>query len=303
MLKEKIRNAVLSAASSSFINKGDINFDQNIEGLQYFFEPNAGSVQEYSPEWLGHTSVNTINDDTLNETKDYSTEKPKDAYRIVTIGDSFVFGHFVDTADNWTEVLERALNRSVSCEGVSNFEVINLGQFGYDASYMVARYFKRGEKYAPDTIVWLLNPWNLENISEYYLPLVKKLEQGKNNSGEGDLDMVAVVDVALANLKQKYGDQVGMRFHRPFLDKFFSEVDAEVLLFNTHTYQKAQEEYLNNFLAKDPQRYRSKFLVNLEKAPGLKFEDGHPNQEGHQKLAEEVLQELLGKELKTCVIN
>ena len=57
-------------------------------------------------------------------------KKNKDTFRIITLGDSFTFGMYINTKDNWTELLEDKLNSDMGCKNISMFEVINLGVGG-----------------------------------------------------------------------------------------------------------------------------------------------------------------------------
>ena len=75
----------------------------------------------------------------------------------MTLGDSFTFGVYVNTEDNWTELLEDKLNSIKNiCPNTDHFEVINLGVGGYDIEYAAKRYINRGKVYNPNIILLLL---------------------------------------------------------------------------------------------------------------------------------------------------
>jgi len=105
------------------------------------------------PPWLGYTPAYTINSDTLNDGSEYQIQKPKDTYRIMTLGDSFTFGFYVNTYDSYPETLERLLNEQ-PCN--NKFEVLNLGLPGYDIRQSLERFKRRGSKYNPDLVIWFL---------------------------------------------------------------------------------------------------------------------------------------------------
>lgn len=99
------RNEVLGIQSLVKLNKKDLIFEEN-EGLKYFYEPKPDSISEWNPEWLGFTVKNKINADSLNDRLNYETNKPDSTYRILTIGDSFTYGLYVKTEDNYSKTLE-----------------------------------------------------------------------------------------------------------------------------------------------------------------------------------------------------
>lgn len=82
---------------------------------------------------------------------------------------------FVNTNENFSEKIEHHLNSKYKCGVINNFEVINLGVGGYDAEYVIERFIRRGIKYNPDLVIWLLNNWNLEKINEFEEKIRKEL--------------------------------------------------------------------------------------------------------------------------------
>jgi lysophospholipase L1-like esterase len=76
---------------------------------------------------------------------EHSYEKPLGVFRIVIVGDSFVFGSGgVETSDRFTDLLEKSMK---------NVEVINMGvpAFGSDQEYLYLR--AEGLKYHPDLVI------------------------------------------------------------------------------------------------------------------------------------------------------
>lgn len=121
-----------------------------------YYEPIAFHHMYQEPKtWMKEPIIYTINGDTLNERYDYTIQKPSNTFRIVTLGDSFTFGMYVNTYQNWPEQLEDMVNRLDLGEPKRN-EVINLGVPGYDIEFEVARFMDRGEKYSPDLLIWHL---------------------------------------------------------------------------------------------------------------------------------------------------
>jgi len=127
------------------INKDELIFSE--EGnLKYFYERKPNSIDSKKQEWLpnNYDYEITINAESLNERFDYSSDKPQDVFRIITIGDSFTYGKYVNTKENYPERLEDLLNKELKCQNIKRFEVINLGMGGYDIEYSVHRFKIRG---------------------------------------------------------------------------------------------------------------------------------------------------------------
>ena len=110
-------------------------------GLKHFYEPVPNSIDKTN-SWSLNQGINTINNDALNERFNYAVDKSKGTYRIITLGDSYTYGLYIDTKDNWTEKLEDMLNTELKCNNINKFEVINLAVYGYDFQYNLERYKK-----------------------------------------------------------------------------------------------------------------------------------------------------------------
>lgn len=126
-----------------------------------YYEPKSDTIINDAPSWLGHEVSYSINHDTLNERHEYAVPKPPRTYRIVTLGDSFTFGLFVNTYENYSELLEDRLHNDI-CRAFDAFEVINLGVPAYDIGYSAERFRLRGQKYQPDLVILFLNPFSIE---------------------------------------------------------------------------------------------------------------------------------------------
>jgi len=87
------------------IEKKNIIINPDSE-LQYFYEPEPNTIENVNP-WVPYKAIYTINSDSLNERFDYTTKKPDKTFRIVTLGDSYTYGLYVDTENNYSEKLDR----------------------------------------------------------------------------------------------------------------------------------------------------------------------------------------------------
>lgn len=175
-LRKKIGKNVLGAVTVVPVQKEYLIYSPSAE-LRYFFEPAPNIQQEVQLDWLPYKAVYSINADTLNDRHNYTVEKPFNVFRIITLGDSYTFGQYVSTDDNWTELLEDMLNARCRFNDIQKIEVINLGVYGYDVQYIAHRYKIRGVKYRPDLIIWLESGSGFTRLSELYEPLIKKYKQ------------------------------------------------------------------------------------------------------------------------------
>lgn len=76
--------------------------------------------------------------------------RPRGVYRVLALGDSWVFGYSVDQGKTIPDQLEQLLPAAL---GVARVEVINAGVFGSSAFDMLARYRQLVEVYEVDAIL------------------------------------------------------------------------------------------------------------------------------------------------------
>lgn len=269
--------------------------------LNFFYEPIANTTEGWKPEWLPYKAKNTINADSLNEIKNYLFEKPKNTFRIITLGDSWVYGHYVNTEDNYSKQLERSLNL-LNCKNIKHFEIINLGVYGYDIEYAVTRFNKRGLKYNPDLVIWLVNDWNFGKINEQFLPyFYDLLNKGKKafETINGSFTHPAS-DKAYSDIQNKLGKQFIINYQEKAMMNIIDIYQGDILLFSyvlndsrfsIEKLVKTNPDKIKYFpgsnkLEKDKQKYL--------------LSDGHPNKEGHEKIAQDLKQYLMDKYLKQC---
>ncbi len=265
---------------------------QFLEGSEYkfFYEPKPGKLEIYHPTWQtsGLPIYYSINADSLNERFDYDIDKSKGTYRIVTIGDSFTFGQNVSTANNWTETLEDFLNNDYTCENISEYEVINLGVYGYDTAYQVERYRMRGQKYDPDLVIWFVT--DLHRITEKYMEIYDQFAESNKDKIEEDYHYATWKNVQNL-LVNKHGGKGLVDYQlnkfRKFRDNYYpsgpilfiSELEEIYELGNDDIYYSGTNVF-----------YDSKYLLP----------DKHFNKRGHKEFAKEVLEALIKHEISPC---
>ncbi|MDD4349654.1 MAG: SGNH/GDSL hydrolase family protein [Opitutales bacterium] len=79
--------------------------------------------------------------------------KPEGVYRVLVVGDSFVWGAYgVDADQTFTALAEQSLNRNAD-NGRPKFEVINAGVIGWGTDNALAFLKSRWDRYQPDAVV------------------------------------------------------------------------------------------------------------------------------------------------------
>lgn len=249
VIKKKLDSKIISV---THINKSSVDFPKAVPTpFANFYEPKPNIVDTGDENWLTFTPKYTINSDTLNEVKDYSVEKPRDIFRIITIGDSFTFGQFVNTKDNWTEQLEVSLNKICIDR---KYEVINLGVHGYDLAFAAYRYERRGEKYDPDLILYLLKEDDFGEIKSItarakwdfinnFKKDPKNAEALKSKTSEIEL-LRKSVDIGDRILRKYYSESEVVDYQLNYLQKLI-DTRRTMLIFNIFTYPPTLEEKIN----------------------------------------------------------
>lgn len=290
--------------STVLLSREDLMFPEG--DLKYFYEPAPKSISGSAlPAWLSYTPRYTINAETLNDRFDYTPVKPDDVYRIITLGDSFTYGLFVNTPDNWTEVLEDTLNKNFLCPQYKKFEVINLGYLGYDIRYGVERYKRRGEKYNPDLVIWFLKHDDFDDISEWGNARVdlyrKKLLQVKPATTESDER--TFWERSRQDVLKAFSGEDLARYHAHTLHSLGNYFRGNLLVYSmAYVFKSAlfdNETIVQNFVEARPRTYFYVSDTNLKKE-GKTFPDNHPNKEGHLFIADDILRYLSDKGLISC---
>ncbi|HNQ17112.1 MAG TPA: SGNH/GDSL hydrolase family protein [Candidatus Woesebacteria bacterium] len=278
----------------AIINRGGVEKKPSPNFL-YYSELVSNNIIESQLPWDSGVEIKyKINNDGLNDRKNYDLVKPKNTFRIITLGDSFTFGHYVSTDNNWPEQLEELLNTKEVCPSTT-IEVINLGMWGFDINYLIKRYKDIGKKYEPDMVVWFESGSGFTRLVETMEPLSVECEKQIENfvsldvlkrikySGEcwGQSQHKVVVDLGEDGLK---------RVMTTYLDDLFTILDQSIFFYVT--FEKIESginaESTLNFWKN---RYDK---VHFSKIPNLKqgelFPDGHPSTLGHKKIAESIFE-------------
>lgn len=289
--KNSAKNDLLGVSVNP-IYESEINRELDDE-LSYFYEPKPNKTYEKENDWIDSKYEYSINEDSLNERFNYNSKKDPYIFRIITLGDSFTFGDYVNTKDNWTELLEDLLNSSklIKCPDINKYEVINLGVGGYDTAYEVERFKRRGVKYNPDLLVVFIvdymrmTDYRMANKKNYSsAEIIEFRKKGIYFPGKGEDK----------NLK----DEVRISYQYPYYHRLLRLYSGPVLIIDHQKNPKA-EIFFYPLIKKYPKL--SYIKTNLPiKEPKTSFPDGHPNKDGHKAIAQDVFDYLMKSGLLPC---
>ncbi|MBI3385793.1 SGNH/GDSL hydrolase family protein [Candidatus Gottesmanbacteria bacterium] len=285
--------------------KRDRYIFSRIGSFKHFYEPKANTITEDNPgEGLSFTGTATINADSLNDRYNYSIEKPDGTYRIVTMGDSFTYGLFVNTQDNYSEQLEDKLNANL-CPGVNHYEVINLGVSGYDVGFSTERFRLRGQKYNPDLVIWFMNPHNFSTYQDYQITLedkyFKKMSDEELRKREAKGEWFYWWARASTETINAYGPDRIMAQQATYLTDFASYYNGPlVLALNQPDQWSPYEQWIvKNYQFSHPDVRLFSGLPKLSRDETF-FPDIHPNIKGHKLIATSLYSYLTTEHLLGC---
>jgi lysophospholipase L1-like esterase len=283
----------------------ELSFFNRDSNFKYFYELKPGFSATLDNHLLENTTFKyTINKDTLNERFDYSISKPQDTFRIITLGDSHVFGFLVNTEDNWTEQLEDLLNNKNSCQSNYRFEVINLGVYGYDLQYSGERFRIRGQKYNPDLVIWMISAGDFLEITEYTYPqmvyLTNKLKESGDYESYIEKGEYKSLNMAVDMFLEKFGPENVIKTTTNFLYEFDDLYQGALLITSPPRMGSTYKEILLNFTNSRNNTFYSDKLMNVFDENNLLFPDKHPNEKGHLIIANDIFEYLETTNLIPC---
>lgn len=302
--QKKYTAAVLGVISVVPLRKEYLIFPPDAP-LKHYYEPKPDTTEEESPPWLGYTATYTINNDSLNERYEYTVDKPNNVYRIIALGDSFTFGHYVNTFDNWPEQLEDMLNANPPCQDNRRYEVINLGERGYDVQYIAYRYENRGKKYQPDLIIWHESGSGFSRIKEILHPMVERISQELSSEEQFMVQERPNTDPALwralREMRKKYGEEsIFEQVYASWLDFFETRANVPVLI-TLFSYNLPQDNAkLKYWTRTQMNTWIYNGIPNIYELGGG-LPDGHPNAKGHEIIARSTIQYLLDSRVIRCL--
>jgi lysophospholipase L1-like esterase len=286
------------------IEKESLIFNPDSD-LEFFYEPKPNTIDNNNP-WVPYKAIYTINSDSLNERLDYALEKPEKTFRIITLGDSYTYGLYVDTENNFSERLEDILNKTPPCGEYSRFEVINLGIGGYDIQYASERYRLRGQKYSPDLVIWFIKNDDMIQINEIMLPEEKIIAKELKESGDFDKlvekgEFYPSWNRAVRRMIDQYGKDSLLELSVRFLEEFPKSYPNPLLIITFPSTKDDYKEVLEQFAASQSNIFFHDEIPEIFGIEGAAFpNDGHPTVLGHDLIAKNLFEYLTEENSILC---
>lgn len=272
--------------------------------LLYYYEliPNTVKEDDFSYMGLPGVARHTINADGLNERNSYTVEKPKSTFRIVTLGDSFAEGAFVDTEDNYSEVLEDMLNSLLFCKEYQDFEVINLGVAGYDMQYNLERLKRKGIKYSPDLFILWTDENDYISHNEKYYSLAKSWDPVKEAPDrvalyQSEGDFAPEANAVWYKFNTLYSRTTIIAEELTYLRDLIQLTQGNLLIFSLHNTPKDLQQLIQLIVRQYQNSYYFPDISDTYDA----FPDNHPSVEGHKQFAQFLYQKLKRFYFTDCV--
>jgi hypothetical protein len=298
------RNIIVGEPFSKIVNINPIRKENIVfspsEEYRYYYELPKEATDEARINWLPNGVKYTYNHDGLNERFNYDLQKLPDSIRIVTMGDSFVFGMWVDTKDNFSELLEDKLNTISVCKNQKNIEVINIGVPGYDLRYEFHRYEDKGTKYSPDLVIWFMRDENIYLNADKYLGLQKYYQKqldatvsGLNQVKDQNPDLSASDLSFRKNLdtfyRMSFDEQT--EYFKPEVESLYNFrklYNPNLLIVTTEKSKTRYKTILKEFAKSNPKNY----YLEIPDFQTFHPYDYHPNVVGHQQISDAILEYL-----------
>lgn len=123
----------------------------------------------FRPNAVRQNGTFTINGASFRSERDFDRSPPSDTLRIALFGDSFTAGDDVGDDETWGYLLENALN-----EAGIRAEVLNFGVGAYGMGQAYLRWQRLGRSFAPDIVIFGLQPENLKRNVNVFRQLLHR---------------------------------------------------------------------------------------------------------------------------------
>lgn len=120
--------------------------------------------REFQRKDIRWTIANVSLDSFGYRDREYALDKPKNTFRIYTIGDSYTYGWLIDDPNgSYPKILEASLSKDLE----KNVEVINAGSPGFTIRDETARFVNEGKFFSPDLVLFGIND-DEANVSNFF---------------------------------------------------------------------------------------------------------------------------------------
>ncbi len=295
-------SAVLGTNLSVYpISRSDYDFSST-DRSKYFYEPKTNSTRVYSVDWLPYQTENHFNNEGFNNSTDFSVAKSADTFRIIALGDSHTFGLYVNPSKNFPAQMDKIL--SDLCQGSPKIEVLNLGVPGYDLNYSIERFSKRGQKYNPDLVVWLIKDDDILQINSLIKEKVDAIKKSLEETGEikeyqnrGEYYPYQLL--AQNELIEELGEDKIIEIQNQSMDYFTSLYSGDLLLFSYPSNSISDNKFLKPLAKRRLNTYLYEDFPLLDKNIDY-LPDRHPNEKGYEFIAQKLADFIQSRNILSC---
>ena len=263
---------------------------------KYFYEPTQNLEDIGTHEFDSGRAAYRTSVAGFRGGSNYDIPKPADTFRIITLGDSFTFGVYLDSDETFPFLLEQKLNRVGFCgaAGYKHIEVVNFGVPGYDIPYAAERLRLHENDYQPDLIVWFIKHDDFGS-TETSRAVLQAMGEGRFNSATADPALVAEFDRHMAEATSPEASKaaaldalhnVAAQYGKSLLVYAPQDFTLDILPVLT----AAQEEY--DFQLFTPPKH-------IFKGDRVHF-DSHPTLQGTQTIADHLFRYLIEQNPTAC---
>jgi hypothetical protein len=237
--------------------------------------------------------------------KSYEQKPLSDTYRAALLGPSFVMGSGVADDEVFEWLLEERLNRDEGGDTKSRYEILNFGVAGSSAIQELYIFENKVLSFEPDTIFFVAHHLEADNLIRN---LADRMRKGTEMPYEylDDIAQKSGIDENVSQVEaerrlQPYGDELVSWTYRRIVEIARRREILPVWVFIPALDISPSEEALNTLRT---QAEQAGFLIvdlsdvysGHDKETLIVAEwDRHPNAKGHQLIADQLYQVLLGK--------
>jgi lysophospholipase L1-like esterase len=296
------KSAVLGTNVSIYpISQSDYDFSST-ERSKYFYEPKTNSTRVYSVDWLPYQTEYHFNNEGFNNSTDFQVAKSENTFRIIALGDSHTFGLYVDPSNSFPAQLGKIL--SDLCRESPKIEILNLGVPGYDLNYSIERFSRRGQKYDPDLVVWLIKDDDVLQINSLIKEKVdvikKKLEDtGEIKTYQNKGEYYPYQLMAQNELVEELGEDRIISIQNQSMDYFTTLYPGNLLVFSYPSNTTTYEKFLKPLAQKRINTYLYQDFPTLDKNIHL-LPDRHPNEKGYNFIAQKLADFIQSRNILSC---
>lgn len=292
----------------------DAIISPQVLGLEHYYEYRPlTNIVESASFIPSETVTYSINSDGISSLKDYPINKAPNVFRIVTVGDSFTNGDWVNTYDNYPSQLERMLNKQLNCNDTRTYEVINIGVGGYDLEYEVMHYKLHGQKYKPDLVLWFMfendfiDLFDIRHslVRDYLASISAQIDLGAEKKATasskpvwGDEEYRKAWEHANIRLDEEFGLEKISEMEYASLLAFNDLYSGPIVVFTDSDTAKKYKELMKKYIATRSDGYFFDRLPNYQRYP-----DGHPTAKGYTQIVGSLYKFLIQNNLISCSIK